>query len=53
MQDEHQVAELEPAQRQTDFSRVTSYTDGDSIVICDRKNPTAWIRSDVTTSQQP
>jgi hypothetical protein len=53
MQDEHQVAELEPAHHQTDFSRVTSYADGDSVVICDRKNPTAWIRSDVTTSQQP
>jgi hypothetical protein len=53
MQDEHQVAERQPAQRQTDFSRFTSYEDGDSVVICDRKNPTAWIRSDLTTSPQP
>lgn len=30
-----------------DDERTTvAYEDGDDIVICDRKNPNAWIRSD-------
>jgi hypothetical protein len=52
MQDEHQVAEPKPEQRQTDFGRFTSYEDGDSVVIYDSEKPTAWIRSDVATSRQ-
>ena len=26
----------------------TSYEDGDYLVVCDRENPNAWIRSDET-----
>lgn len=33
-----------------DLDRVTSYVDGDSVVICDRTNPEAWIRADVTAA---
>lgn len=29
-----------------DFDRFTSYEDGDATVVCDRKNPNAWLRSD-------
>lgn len=32
-----------------DFDRFASYEDGDDIVICDRKNPKAWIKSDKVT----
>lgn len=30
----------------TDLENVTSYDDGDRVVVCDRKNAQAWIRSD-------
>lgn len=28
-------------------SEPVAYEDGNSIVVCDRENPNAWIRSDV------
>lgn len=33
-------------QEAVDRPDAVSYTDKDAIVICDRKNPNAWIRSD-------
>lgn len=41
-----QVEQTEP--EGADLDRFTSYEDGDTLVICDRKNPDAWIRADVT-----
>lgn len=35
-----------PAEDNSDW--YTSYESGDSLVVCDRENPTAWIRSDRT-----
>lgn len=32
-----------------DFDRFTSYEDGNDLVICDRKNPKAWIKSDTVS----
>jgi hypothetical protein len=29
---------------------ISSYREGDRLVICDRTNPRAWIKSDVTVS---
>lgn len=26
------------------------YQDGDAVVLCDRSNPNAWVRSDTTVS---
>ena len=31
----------------------TSYEDGKYLVVCDRENPNAWIRSDGTVELQP
>ena len=28
-----------------EFDQYVSYADGDGTVICDRRNPSAWIRS--------
>lgn len=38
----------EAAPPEPDHEGFTGYEDGDSYVVCDRKNPNAWIRSDVT-----
>lgn len=48
MQDERHADDLQVEQRRTNFDRFTDYEDGDCVVICDRKNPSGWIRSDVT-----
>lgn len=31
---------------------VTCYTDDGSLVVCDRKNPKAWVSSDTTVDRQ-
>lgn len=31
-----------------DLDGFTSYEDGNALVVCDRKNTNAWVRSDVT-----
>ncbi|WP_458206618.1 DUF7331 family protein [Haladaptatus sp. NG-SE-30] len=36
-----------------DLDRYASYEDGESTVICDRKNTNAWIRADVTSQLSP
>lgn len=36
-----------------DLDDVASYEDGDSLVICDRKNAKAWIESDAATTLEP
>lgn len=33
-----------------DLDRYTSYEDGDAVVVCDRENPRAWIRSGTTAT---
>lgn len=30
------------------LDRYASYEEGDSVVVCDRKNAKAWIKSDVS-----
>lgn len=32
---------------------VTGYEDDDCFVVCHKRNPSAWIRSDVTTDLAP
>ena len=32
------------------FDQYVSYADGDGTVICDRRNPAAWIRSTTVRS---
>jgi hypothetical protein len=36
-----------------DLDGVASYEDDDAFVVCDRKNPQAWIRSDAVTDLEP
>lgn len=36
-----------------DLDYVTAYEDDDALVICDKQDPTAWIRSDSTTTLDP
>lgn len=36
-----------------DLDRYTSYEDDDALVVCDRENPRAWIRSDAHAELQP
>lgn len=36
-----------------DFDRYASYEDGDHVVVCDRKEPTAWLRSTVAVDLRP
>lgn len=45
-QDTQRVEQHAPPE--PDHEGFTGYEDGDSYVVCDRKNPNAWIRSDVT-----
>lgn len=50
MHTEQHEALAEPAVPQrNDLKEFTSYQDGDGLVICDKQNPKAWIRSDETT----
>lgn len=46
-QQEHGLL-AEQAPPAIDLEHVASYKDGDATVICDRQEPTAWIRSTVT-----
>lgn len=32
----------------TDFDEYASYEEDDSLVVCDRTDPNAWVKSDVT-----
>lgn len=41
------IDSTEPAT--TDFDRFADYKDGDDVVICDRENPKAWIKSDTVS----
>lgn len=46
-----QITEVEQsAPEKPEFDRFASYEDGDDLVICDRKNPKAWIKSDTVSS---
>jgi hypothetical protein len=47
------VDEAEPDDRPAGLEGVASYEDGDAFVVCDRKNPQAWIRSDAVTDLDP
>jgi hypothetical protein len=42
-------AEAEPDEQGRDYDRYASYEDGDATVICDRKNPNAWLKSTAAT----
>lgn len=37
----------------TDFSAYTSYEEDGRTVVCDRKNPSAWIGSDEAVVPEP
>lgn len=51
MREQAQIPDVEqlPPEK-PDFEHVASYEDGDDLVICDRMNPKAWIKSDTVTS---
>lgn len=34
------------APERTDYDRFADYEDGNDLVVCDRRNPKAWIKSD-------
>lgn len=34
----------------TEYEQFASYEDGDAVVICDRREPQAWIRSDAVVA---
>lgn len=51
MPEQTQVADVdgtEPAD--VDLDKFASYEEGDSLVICDRQNPNAWVKSDTPTA---
>lgn len=39
-----------PSPEQDPAETVSSYWEAEKLVLCDRKNPRAWIKSDVTVS---
>jgi len=39
-----------PTPRNDPTETVTSYWEGEKLVLCDRTNPRAWIKSDVTVA---
>jgi hypothetical protein len=50
---ENHTRGVEPAQAgpdRTDFDEYASYEEGDSLVVCDRTNANAWVKSDVTVT---
>lgn len=47
------VDEAEPDDRPAGLEGVASYDDDDAFVVCDRKNPQAWIRSDTVADLDP
>lgn len=52
MDTENQSRAAEPARAEPeciDFEDYASYEEGDSLVVCDRENANAWLKSDVTT----
>ncbi|WP_458189181.1 DUF7331 family protein [Haladaptatus sp. NG-WS-4] len=54
MQNEPPLEQVEPQKpNHDDLDRYASYEDGESTVICDRKNTNAWIRADVTSTPSP
>lgn len=54
MQNEPQLRHGEPQELDwSELDRYASYEDGESTVICDRKNTNAWIRADVTKPMSP
>ena len=51
MDSENDTRGVEPAQAgpdRKDFDDYASYEEGDSLVVCDRENANAWVKSDVT-----
>jgi hypothetical protein len=52
--DEQQHADATvPEPRGPDEISYASYEDGESLVICDRERPSAWIKSDVFGAREP
>jgi hypothetical protein len=49
----HSQARADAATSSDDLEDVTGYEDGDSYVVCEKSNPNAWIRADVTTTLSP
>lgn len=51
MDTRNESRQAESTQREPDeieFDRYASYEEDGSLVICDRKNPNAWIKSNVS-----
>jgi hypothetical protein len=41
------------ADERTEFDRYADYEDGGVLVICDRHNACAWLKSDATVTLDP
>lgn len=51
MDSQNDTRGVEPAQAfpdRKDFDEYASYEESDSLVVCDRTNANAWVKSDVT-----
>lgn len=54
MRERTKQVEVERVEPQiTELEQFASYEDGDGVVICDRKAPNAWVRSDTTARIEP
>lgn len=54
MQDRTGAERIDDADGETDeFDRYADYEDDGALVICDRRNARAWLRSDATTTLEP
>lgn len=38
----------DPAEEHTQTAELVAYEDGDALIVCEKTNPNAWIRSTVT-----
>lgn len=44
----HAVETARDGPNSIDFDDYASYEDGDSLVVCDRENANAWVKSDLS-----
>lgn len=42
------IEAVDPEPALPDLDGYACYEDGDHFVVCDRENPNAWVRSDLT-----
>jgi hypothetical protein len=46
-------ADRADADEGADFDRYADYEDDGALVVCDRRNARAWLKSDATTTLDP